>query len=176
LQELNLTPTSYIVLGLLELGGEATPYGLKQFVARSVGHFWTLQHAQLYTEPARLAEAGYLDEQREEGGRRRKRYSITGKGRAALREWRETPTGEFAELRDPGLLKLFFGADPMELAAVQLEAHSRKLAEYEEIRTTDSGRGPRGPWIALESGIRHERQWISFWEELASGATPTGGE
>ena len=167
MQDLNLTPTSYIVLGLLDLVGEATPYGLKQVVGRSVGHFWTLQHAQLYTEPARLAKAGYLHEEREEGGRRRKRYSITDKGRAALREWRDTPTDAVAELRDPGLLKLFFGADPRELAVVQVEAHRRKLAEYEEIRSTDDGRGPRGPWIALESGIGHERQWISFWEELA---------
>jgi DNA-binding PadR family transcriptional regulator len=165
--ELNLTPTSYIVLGLIDLGGEATPYGLKQFVARSVGHFWTLQHAQLYTEPARLAKAGYLAEEREEGGRRRKRYSITDKGRAALAEWRDTPTDAFAELRDPGLLKLFFGADPAELATVQLDAHRRKLAEYEELREADTGRGPRGPWITLECGVLHERQMIAFWEDLA---------
>jgi PadR family transcriptional regulator, regulatory protein AphA len=167
LQELNLTPLSYIVLGLLELGGEATPYGLKQFAGRSVGHFWTLQHAQLYTEPARLADAGYLEVEREESGRRRKRYSITEKGRAALAEWRETPPDGIAELRDPGLLKLFFGADPVAVAEAQLKAHREKLAVYEEIRAGDTGRGPRGPWLALESGIRHEREMISFWEELA---------
>ena len=56
MQCIRLTPTSYIVLGLLELAGESTPYGLKQLMARSVGYFWTLQHAQLYTEPARLAD------------------------------------------------------------------------------------------------------------------------
>ena len=50
-----LTPTSYIVLGLLAWMGESTPYRLKQVVARSVGNFWTLQHAQLSTEPERLA-------------------------------------------------------------------------------------------------------------------------
>ena len=41
--------------------GEATPYRLKQMVAASVGNFWTLQHAQLYTEPERLAKAGLAD-------------------------------------------------------------------------------------------------------------------
>ena len=60
MQELRLTPISYIVLGLLSWAGEATPYRLKQLVAASVGNFWTLQHAQLYTEPERLAKAGYL--------------------------------------------------------------------------------------------------------------------
>ena len=75
-----LTPTSYIVLGLLEWGGRCTPYDLKALVKLSVGNFWTLQHAQLYTEPARLAAAGYVTEEREEGGRRRKLYEITDKG------------------------------------------------------------------------------------------------
>ena len=55
MQEIRLTPTSYIVLGLLEFAGESTPYGLKQLVSASVGNFWTLHHAQLYTEPERLA-------------------------------------------------------------------------------------------------------------------------
>ena len=59
-----------------------TPYALKQMVARSVGYFWTLQHAQLYTEPERLAGAGYVTEERERGGRRRKLYTITAAGRA----------------------------------------------------------------------------------------------
>ena len=60
--ELRLTPTSYIVLGLIEAAGEATPYDLKRMVAVSLGNFWTLQHAQLYTEPERLAAAGHLSE------------------------------------------------------------------------------------------------------------------
>ena len=86
--DLRLTPTSYIVLGLLERAGSATPYELKQRVARSVGNFWSLQHAQLYTEPERLAGAGYLTERRERGGRRRRHYSLTAAGRWALAEWR----------------------------------------------------------------------------------------
>ena len=76
MQELRLSPISYIVLGFVDWAGEATPYRLKQLVADSVGYFWTLQHAQLYSEPERLAKAGYLTERREAGGRRRKLYSI----------------------------------------------------------------------------------------------------
>jgi PadR family transcriptional regulator, regulatory protein AphA len=71
--DIRLTPASYIVLGLLNQAGEATPYDLKRMVAASIGNFWSLQHAQLYTEPERLAAAGLLTEKREEGGRRRKR-------------------------------------------------------------------------------------------------------
>jgi len=167
MQGIRLTPTSYIVLGLLELGGESTPYGLKQLVAGSVGYFWTLQHAQLYTEPARLAEAGYVKEKREDSGRRRKLYSITGRGRRALDEWRTETTTDLAELREPALLKLFFGADPGALAAVQIPANRARLAEYEAIRDSMPDDVPAGPRQALEMGIRFERAAIAFWEELA---------
>src|SRR3954447_9562557 len=142
----NLTPTSAIVLGLLELIGEGTPYDLKQAVGITVGHFWTFQHAQLYTETERLAKAGLLHEDREEGGRRRKRYSLTAAGKKALDDWRAEPATEVAELRDLGVLKLFLGADPRALGEAQLAAHEAKLAEYNEIRKIDQGLEPRGPW------------------------------
>ena len=166
MQDLNLTPTSYIVLGLIELSEEATPYDLKQAVGLTLGNFWSLQHAQLYSEPERLAGAGYLKERREQGGRRRRHYSITAKGRKALEEWRRAPTERLYELRDMSLLKLFFGADPRDLAETQLEAHRRKLAEYEGLKSLDSGGEPRGPWLALEAGIGHERESIRFWKRL----------
>jgi PadR family transcriptional regulator AphA len=166
----NLTPTSAIVLGLLELIGEGTPYDLKQAVGMTVGHFWTFQHAQLYTETERLAKAGLLSVQQEEGGRRRKQYSLTDAGRKALDEWRAEPATEIAELRDLGILKLFLGADPKVLGEAQLAVHEAKLGEYLEIRKIDEGLEPRGPWIALESGIEHERQMIRFWKRMTDSA------
>jgi PadR family transcriptional regulator, regulatory protein AphA len=166
MQEPRLTPTSYIVLGLLSAFGEATPYRLKQLVSTSVGHFWSLQHAQLYTEPERLARGGHVTETREEGGRRRKLYRITDKGTQALRDWRAEPTDALAELRDLALLKLFFGADPEQLAAAQLDAHRGQLAEYERIRDDLPKDVPPGPRLTLEAGMRHERTMIAFWEDL----------
>jgi PadR family transcriptional regulator, regulatory protein AphA len=165
--QVRLTPASYIVLGLLEWTGEATPYRLKQLVAGSVGFFWSLQHAQLYTEPERLARGGYVTERREEAGRRRKLYALTDEGRAALAEWRAEPTAQLSEVRDLGLLKLFFGADPGKLAAAQLEAHRGELAEYERIHDRMPAALPEGPRLALEFGMRNARTWIAFWEELA---------
>lgn len=165
MQEPKLTPTSYIVLGLVELSGEATPYELKTTVNNSLGNFWSIQHAQLYSEPERLAGAGYLKERREETGRRRRHYTITKKGRTALAEWRETPAERVLELRDPGLLKIFFGADPAEVAESQLDLHRRKLDEYEGLKRIDVGAEPRGPWLTLDAGIRHTKTSIAFWED-----------
>ncbi len=167
MQEPRLTSTSYIVLGLVELSGEATPYELKQAAAGSLGNFWSMHHAQFYTEPERLTGAGLLTEKREEGGRRRKRYRLTAKGKKALDAWRAETTGELGELRSPGLLKLFFGAEPGPLAAAQLAAHEAKLAEYERIREQAGGGAPAGPLETLEAGIAHEREWVRYWKRLA---------
>jgi PadR family transcriptional regulator AphA len=167
-----LSPTSYIVLGLIEAAGEATPYELKSRVAASLGNFWSLPHAQLYAEPERLAEAGYLSEHREEGGRHRKHYKITAEGREALRGWLAETTDEGTELRDAGILKVFFGADPRAMAAVQLPARQRKVAEYEELVEQIDGHVPTGIVLSLRAGIGHEREWVRFWSRVAAGETP----
>jgi DNA-binding PadR family transcriptional regulator len=166
MQEVRLSAVSYVVLGFVQWAGEATPYRLKQLVAVSVGNFWTLQHAQLYSEPERLAKAGYLTEERESGGRRRKLYAITDKGRRALEDWRAEPTDAIPELRSPALLKLFFGADPAAVARPQIDAHRRKLAEYEAIRDSMPESVPEGPRLALDAGIESTRQQIEWWEAL----------
>src|SRR3954447_21990264 len=126
-RDIRLTPTSYIVLGLIAAAGRATPYELKTMHAAGVGNFWSLNHAQLYAEPDRLTAAGYLDVEQEQGGRRRKVYELTRAGRRALDDWLAEPTAEFTDLRDPGLLQLFFGADPQSLAATQLPIHEQRL-------------------------------------------------
>ena len=170
---MDLTPTSAIVLGLLSFG-DATSYDLKTRVNASIGNFWSVPHSALYAEPERLLEAGLVTAHREEGGRRRRVFSLTDAGRAALADWRaQTPEG-LTELRNPALLKLFFGADPAEVAASQLDRHRDKLAHYESIKALDDGKGPRGPFLALEAGLRHEREWIAYWEELA-GRPAAGG-
>ena len=75
--DVRLGPVSYLTLGIVAMDGASTPYDLKRFVQGSVGHFWPFPHTQLYQEPKRLAEAGLLEEKREDSGRRRRHYSIT---------------------------------------------------------------------------------------------------
>jgi DNA-binding PadR family transcriptional regulator len=165
-----LTPTSYVVLGLIEQMQPASPYDLKRAVALGVGQFWSLPHTQLYAECTRLAEEGLLSERREEKGRRRRIYRLTKSGAEALDRWRSEPTGELYELRDAGLLKLFFGADPKTLAPPQLEAHTVRLREYEELLEYGREMGaPAGAIHAVEAGIGHEREYVRFWKRLGGG-------
>jgi DNA-binding PadR family transcriptional regulator len=166
--EPELAPLSYLVLGLIDQAGEVTPYDLK-LMAASMSGLWTLRHDQVYREPERLAKLGLLTEEREEAGRRRRRFRITPQGRGALQEWLRSPTTEFTELRDAGLLQLFLGADPVPLAQRQLGAHEERLREYEELRTNLAGQAPEGVLLALKAGIGHEREWVRFWGELVSG-------
>jgi DNA-binding PadR family transcriptional regulator len=164
-----LTPTSYVLLGLIEQMQPASPYDLKQAAARGVGQFWSLPHTQLYSECGRLAEVGLLSERREESGRRRRLYRLTKRGKEELDRWRGEPTGELYELRDAGLLKLFFGADPKTLAPRQLETHEAKLREYEEqLELCRRVAAPEGVMHAIEAGIGHEREYVRFWKRLAA--------
>lgn len=160
-----LTETSYIVLGLLEQAGAATPYDLKRFAQMSTSNFWSIPHTQLYTECARLASEGLLLERQEQTGRRRRTYRVTDRGRELLEAWCNEPTEELYELRDASTLKLFFGGDPHALAASQVEAHRRQLEIYERLHAS-MPKAARGQLLALEHGIGHERECIRFWSHV----------
>jgi DNA-binding PadR family transcriptional regulator len=166
-----LNPTSYVVLGLLALFGPATAYQLKQRVARSVGHFWNFSHSQVYGETARLVAAGYLTDDAEPGGRRRRPFTVTEQGRAAMVEWLLSPTRQWTEVRDPGLLKLFFwplasGHQLVRLARDQELAHRQRADEYAAIRRRFGSALPWPQAKALELGERMEQVMIDFWHEL----------
>ena len=168
--EPRLTPTSFIVLGLISQAGEATPYELKQQVAATIGNFWSVPHAQLYNEPERLAAAGLLTEKIEKTGRRRKRYRLTKAGKEALQAWLDAPTSDFTELRDPGLLQLFLGAELRPLADAQLEVHGARLKEYSRLRAAVADHLPERMRLVLDSGIGHEREWVRFWKNVLAGS------
>lgn len=167
------TPTSYVVLGLLDAFGPATSYDLERAVAGSVGAFWSFPRSQLYSEPVRLADAGLVVEQREQTGRRRRTWSVTADGRRALQDWLATPTGAGTEIRDLGLLKLFFGAaaaSPEHVTAsarAQAQAHRRQLAFYEELGAVPDMEPHQAATLRL--GLVYERAAVAFWDDVAAG-------
>jgi PadR family transcriptional regulator, regulatory protein AphA len=172
-------PVSYLVLGIVALRGPSTSYDLKRFVQVTVGHFWPFPHTQLYAEPARLAEAGLLEETQEEGGRRRRHYTITDEGREVLEEWLGEPATSPMEYRDLGLLKLFFSeltdAEHVQvLAREQADAQRRQLDEYEALLERFRDRPDLSRrLLSLELGMRMARAALEFWEELATESPDT---
>jgi DNA-binding PadR family transcriptional regulator len=168
---IRLTPASYIVLGYISLlGGEATPYDIKRMLLDTgIGHFWPFPHSQLYAEPDRLAQAGYVSVRREEDGRRRKIYTLTREGRSALLQWRAEPVHELFELRDMFIIKLFFGADPSVLVHDQLEVIRRALRRVEESKERYAAVAPPGPLLVGDYVIAILRAQLAFWSERARG-------
>lgn len=179
-----LGPSSFIVLGFLSQYGSMTSYDLKRWANVTVGYFWTFPRSQLYAEPQRLVGLGLLSEEQEETGRRRRTFAITDAGREALADWLESPAG-FPELRDLGLLKLYFMLDSPDaagservraLASEQLDLHRERLATYQAIHPPHHV-SVEHPELAgtLHMGLLYEEANIAFWEKFVGGADLSSG-
>jgi PadR family transcriptional regulator, regulatory protein AphA len=168
-----LSHTSYLVLGLVGWLGAVTPYELKQVVSGSLGYFWSFPHSQLYSEPDRLVTLGLLEVDQEDEGRRRKRYSLTGAGRSALAAWLHDPAAGRPEVREPALLKLFFGglaegADMGRLAQARLAFYAGELERYQQIeKEIPDGPDQAYPRATLRLGLAWARANLAFWSEIA---------
>ena len=183
-----LTPTSYLVLGLLAREGPSTPYALERHVAATLGNFWSFPHTLLYSEPSRLEALGLVTETRESHGRHRRTFAITSAGLGELTAWLERPASARTELRDLGLLQLFFmdlvhDEARVRLAEEQLAIHRAKLAAYERdahierggdrlrsgVRTVEHWRG-----ATLPMGLLYERAAVEFWQGLTNQSAAPG--
>ena len=125
----SLSPTARVILGLLAWQSR-TGYEIKQVTDRSTRFFWGASYGQIYPELRRLEAAGLVESREEPRGRVPRRvYSLTAAGRNAVDAWLGE-TVEAYEVRDEGLLKLFFGdLGPPERLRELIE---RRLAWYQE--------------------------------------------
>jgi PadR family transcriptional regulator, regulatory protein AphA len=103
-----LSPTGRVILGMLSLGSRSG-YEIKQVVDKSTRHFWAASYGQIYPELKRLEDQGLVRGRPEpSGARARTAYELTEAGQAALRDWLASDDELVYEVRDEGLLKLFF--------------------------------------------------------------------
>jgi PadR family transcriptional regulator, regulatory protein AphA len=124
------TTTSQAILGLLSLRPWST-YELAKQAQRSLEWFWPRAERKLYEEPKRLVTAGLASADREmTGARPRTVYTVTRKGRAALRRWLSEPPAP-PTLEFEGMVKVFF-ADGGSLE--QLQTTLLHIAETAEAR------------------------------------------
>jgi PadR family transcriptional regulator, regulatory protein AphA len=163
-----LTPTGRVILGMLALG-KSTGYDIKQFVDKSTRHFWAASYGQIYPELRRLEEQGLVHGQPEPtGARARMVYELTEAGQAALRDWLQSDQEPLYELRDEGMLKLFFSDSLPEQRIANIRAmrarQERKLAQLRAIEPMAS-QGPTGPALTLELGIGFTQWFIDWCEE-----------
>lgn len=168
-----LTPTSFVVLGLVRTLQPCTSYDMKQLVKVSIGMFWSFPHSQLYAEPARLVEDGLLSEEQEETGRRRRLFRLTPAGEEALHDWlTDNDEPDIGELRDAGLLRLFFadaveGDAVRELAEARRRVHEDRIRFLTDLRDEVAGQATAAQLATLELGLRWDRTAADFWGEIA---------
>src|SRR5579884_512870 len=162
-----LTPTSYLLLGMINLGSR-TGYDIKALADKSSRFFWATSYGQIYPELKRLEEAGLIrGEHSPAGGRRRRAYELTAGGEQALHAWLASDTELTYELRDEGLLRLFF-ADAM--APDEVVEHLRRMRRrHEDVAERLDGIGEhaasmpqRYPAVCARFG-RDFHRWIADW-------------
>jgi DNA-binding PadR family transcriptional regulator len=181
-----LTPSSYVVLGMLNIGARSG-YEIKRFMELSARFFWAISPVQIYPELKRLEAAGLIrgrDGQR--GGRRRRLFEMTPQGRETLRDWLRNEEKPTVEWRDKGLLKLFF-ADALkpdegveQVRALRERAERLARTFRTEIvpaaEATSRAQGTYYSALVARFGLEFN-EWVTTWclgveRELAEAPKP----
>ena len=165
---MELNSTAYVILGLLHKGPK-TGYEIKSIVDHSTRFFWAASYGQIYPELRKLAEAGLIEgTSKPSGGRKRTEYRLTAAGREELRRWLEVEPDVF-ELRDEGLLKLFFAGASPATAARAIEAkrayHEEKLRQLREIEPLAKAAPDRFPYMVLRHGLALSEFTVGWCDE-----------
>jgi DNA-binding PadR family transcriptional regulator len=177
--------TKFVILGLLTIE-PMSGYEIKKFISESISHFWAESNGQLYPALRELArqECIELKEKKLNGKQESHLYSITKKGRVALKVWLGEANRGKSISRDEDLLKLFFGKSASIQGSIALlqkrEARiSDKLNQYKEIQKVIE-RHSHSPhalyWrLTLKNGICHAQAELAWCQE-ARAALQSGEE
>lgn len=166
---MDLNATAYVILGLVS--GEArSGYEIKAVVDNSTRFFWAASYGQIYPELKRLSEAGLVEgRDASQGDRKRTVYAITADGEAELKDWLRRPP-EVAEMREEGLLKLFFSGllKPAEAVETLRAMRRGRLELGERLRALEPEKAEKPddpyPLMVLRAGIEFN-EWFADWCE-----------
>jgi DNA-binding PadR family transcriptional regulator len=176
-----LGPPDYVVLGMVGLGARSG-YEIKQTVESSIRFFWTISHAQIYPSLQRLESAALVLGRSEPQGKRPRRvFEITPAGRAALRDWLGNADPIAFELRDVGMLKLFFAdaQDPADARALLADVKRRSTERVAALRAIETSalaaaeEGNRYPLLTLQMGIAFHQAMIDTCANFERNADPS---
>ncbi len=164
---MDLSPTAYVILGMVS-GEPRSGYEIKAAVDNSVRLFWAASYGQIYPELKRLSEAGLVEgSDAPRGERKRTVYAITAAGKEALVEWLRRPP-ETAEMREEGLLKLFFSEvlEPEEAVVTLRSMREHRLELVERLRGMEPTTLEKDPFslMVLQGGIEYN-EWFAGWCE-----------
>jgi PadR family transcriptional regulator AphA len=154
--------------------GRKTGYEIKQLVDVSARFFWSASYGQIYPELKRLEAEGLIrGEDAATNGRARRAYELTAAGEEALDGWLRSGAAPVLEMRDEGLLKLFFsdgmtGAEKAALIHSMRERHDEVVASLESIEDDAAAKGG-GPYDVLRFGLAYHRFCRDLLAEMEAG-------
>jgi DNA-binding PadR family transcriptional regulator len=165
---MDLSSTAYVILGMVS-GDARSGYEIKATVDNTTRFFWAASYGQIYPELKRLSEAGLIEGiDASRGDRKRTVYAITADGEAELKDWLRKPP-EISEMRDEGLLKLFFAGalKPAEAVETLRSMRRRRIELSERLRALEPEKTELKdpfPLIVLRAGIEFN-EWFADWCE-----------
>jgi PadR family transcriptional regulator, regulatory protein AphA len=169
---MELSATAYVILGMVSREPRSG-YEIKAAVDGSTRFFWAASYGQIYPELKRLAEVGLVKGiDASQGDRKRTRYAITADGTAELKDWLRRPP-ETAEMREEGLLKLFFAGvlKPAEAVETLRTMRRRRLELVERLRSLEPEKveaDPEEPFplMVLRGGIEFNEWFVDWCERM----------
>jgi DNA-binding PadR family transcriptional regulator len=165
-------PLSYVILAAIGERGASTPELVDMFGRGTM--FWTASPSQVYAEPKRLLDLGWISADKESAKtRNRTLYRLTDAGREALREWVRRPVG-FPRLQHEAAIHIFAGdmVEDGELLA-GLQRLRADIEEMHRILDTNVARAPSIPhrtrYLLLEQDLgrrllRAHEEWLDAVE------------
>ncbi len=180
---MDLSSTAYVILGLVSREARSG-YEIKATVDNTTRFFWAASYGQIYPELRRLSEAGLIEGiDASRGDRKRTVYAITTDGEAELKDWLRKPP-EISEMREEGLLKLFFAGalKPAEAVETLRSMRRRRIELSEQLRALEPEKTELNdpfPLMVLRAGIEFN-EWFADWcermeKQLLEPATAKGG-
>ena len=166
---------SYLALTLIGDGG-ASPHDLVDMHRRGAQIYYAVAASRLYAEPKRLEQLGYVTSEKRPGKtRERTFYTLTEKGREALRRWALEPPA-FPRMQNEAVLKLMSGdilGDDEKLLAALLKLRDEidvEQAKRDEARQRYEALPHRRRYLLLNHKLgtrllEIHREWLDEVEE-----------
>ena len=156
----NLNNVSYVTLALIGDGG-ASPHDLVDMFRRGGQIYYAVAPSRLYAEPKRLEQLGYVDSEKRPGKtRERTFYTLTDKGREALRSWVAEP---------PAPLRIQNEAVPKLMAGDILGDDEKLLQGLLTLRESiDAQQATLKEGLARLAALPHRQRYLLLIHELGN--------
>ncbi|AXI11236.1 PadR family transcriptional regulator [Oceanobacillus zhaokaii] len=135
--------TTYAILGILTTECKSG-YAIKQFIDRSLNHFWKISYGQIYPTLKLIVqeELAEVRASSSPGKPDKNEYFLTSKGMEILKNWLKQPVEHLPIERNEILLKLFFG---------RFQAKESKILLLQDYKQNLEGR--YHTYVSIEQAI-----------------------